>query len=185
MLRALDRAQAYSLTEDDISRLISLRHPNGTVRIVLYPELAKYESLEQLFSEAPDGIVLFYETSSSIEGHWCSFWPDSGRKTVHFFDPYGLQPDEAIRYSTYIKTPLLAPLIHSEGAWSVDASSQRLQSEDKGVATCGRWATVRLLLKSLSHMQFARLFSKAGGLDGDLWVTSLSLLALPKDYSFV
>ena len=77
-----------------------LKHILGDCKIITYPELAKYNSLDELLPKQYDFvIVLLLETNQS--GHWCALLRCSS--VFEWFDSYGFKVD-------YDLTHWLSPL---------------------------------------------------------------------------
>ena len=64
------------------------------LKIVMYPDLAKYSSIEQLLPNQNDYCVILIvesETKYSTVGHWCALLKYDG--IYEWFDPYGNDVD--------------------------------------------------------------------------------------------
>ena len=72
------------LSETDIKTIL------GDCKILTYPQLAKYNTLEELLPKPYDFcIILLLETQ--ISGHWTALIKNPSQ--VEFFDSYGNAPD--------------------------------------------------------------------------------------------
>ena len=141
----------HSLSDDDINKLLP------GVKIIAYPELAKYTHIEDAF-DAEGRVVILFETESKTVGHWIALHatPDGG---IEFFDAYGLRPDSEKRWLSKSKLvelhedePLLMDLLRDAEArgMPVTFNNTHFQSNSPSVQTCGRHCVVRLMGKGRS-----------------------------------
>jgi hypothetical protein len=152
----MQRELSYELTDEDLLRSC----PGSIVR--RYPELSRYQSLEQLFAETESKIVfLLILTLSESQGHWtCLFLRDDG--IVEWFDSYSCAPetellwlDAQTRARLGEDKPLLMPLLLAEEQERhVVYNRYDLQTIRQGINTCGRWSLLRALHKDLDDDQF-------------------------------
>jgi len=83
-----------------------------------------------------------------------------GDNTIEFFDSYGGKPDsqrewlseEQLEYLDE-EEPTLTQLL-KRSRYRVYYNTYEYQKDKKDVATCGRWATARLICKDMSNLQF-------------------------------
>jgi len=146
-------------------------------RIVVYHDLARARSLRDVMG-ADQEIILLYETTGQNVGHWTTMWTTPSG--IYFFDPYGLHPDQELRWNTFDKTPYLTRLIQQDGRplyWN----QTDLQAKHEDVNTCGRHSAMRLRWKRLSHDQYAHVLQSKPGLNPDMVVTMLTYVALHDD----
>lgn len=140
-------------------------------KIVMYCDIHKYKSLDQLLS--PYGsVVILYMTKQNY-GHWvCLFMRRDG--VIEFFDSYGncdgrrMVPDSEFHYisksfrqQSYQNYPYLTKLLYDSN-YPVEYNHYNFQDEKKGVNTCGRHCVVRLLNKNLTLNQYINEFQKSG-----------------------
>ena len=64
--------------KDDLAKPDVARLTNGLYEIVLYEDIAKYKTLQELLGKN-NGVVLLYQTTSKYEGHWVCMWVDTVR----------------------------------------------------------------------------------------------------------
>lgn len=147
-----------ALSSTDILQLL-----NHQTRIVLYPELYNYQSIEQLLQ--PYGsFVLLILTKGPAYGHWvCVLDRPDG---IEFFDPYGIIPDREFEWLTARKrrelhqpTNRLSLLLYrsQKQGTPINYNDTRLQRMKEGISTCGRWCVMRILNQDLPIDDFARL----------------------------
>ena len=127
----------------------------GKTRVVPYHELNNYGSIQQLLH--PFGsVVILFETSQNV-GHFTCLYFDA-QERLHFFDPYGMSPDEDLHYARYDDTPYLSLLLKKYPAPLV-MNQTRYQTWAEDINTCGRWAGLRIRTKALFDPQgFEELF---------------------------
>lgn len=163
----LQHAEQYALSDQDI-RTIS-RAMQVPTDVVVYQNLKRYNTIEQLFSQNNRAVVLFYPTQSGNVGHWTLLLKHQNGH-YEFFDPYGIVPDSEIEYSNFLRenkpiardgkpylTHLLEPVRDR-----LDVNRTRLQSHFDHVSTCGTHCMVRLLYASWPIQSYVRLYGKNG-----------------------
>ena len=130
-------------------------------KLVMYPDLAGYNDINQILSQQNDYFVLYFETTSKTQGHYeCIFRYGNN---YHFWDSYGLGVSDDKKYiekATLIKLnefkPYLPDLINKSVAngdkW--DYNLIDYQSWKNDVATCGRHVCTRILNRHLTEKQY-------------------------------
>jgi hypothetical protein len=169
--RLVNYFRGTDLSGNDIVKLIG-KPP------VLYSDLKNYKTLNQLLGRE-SYVVLLYQTSSKTTGHFVCCFIRAG--TIHFQDSYSFKYDTEQQYTPYDE-PLpryLTQLIESDGR-PVVWNKHDYQAKSSSVATCGRWSCLRILLKSISDMDFQHLFytNKDAFLTSDNLVVMLTLVGL-------
>jgi hypothetical protein len=163
----------YSLSDADIKNICE-----NKVKIISYEQLKNVQSIDELLNPF-DAVVILYQFEK-YSGHWVSCMKYGN--TIELFGSYGLDVDEQLSFSDYdklqhggIAVPYLTQLL-SKTSYRILHNHTKLQSDKKDVATCGRYAALRIRLRNLSLETFVNLFTKATGLSNDEWVTSLTIL---------
>jgi len=136
-------------------------------RVVLYDEIIKSSSLKQIF-KGQDGVIVFYpnmETDNVLAGHYVALIKDDKKKTIYYYDPYGLvvdqakyfskQRDELYKEQNNSLVKLLLKLV--KRGWTVDYSEYPHQSKDPRVSTCGRHSLMRNKFAFLSNDDYNKL----------------------------
>lgn len=172
MNKTLKKLEGTSLSGRDIINLCG-----GKVKVVVYDELNRYNSIDELL-EPYDSVILLYRSSENF-GHWCGI-NKIKKNTVEFFDPYGLMVDAELGWNTdrvntklnQEHTVLSNLLLNSK--YNIDYNEHKFQSMKDNVNTCGRWCVIRTILKDISLEDFAKLF-KSRNVDNDLLVTYLTM----------
>ena len=162
----ISNLERYPLSGEEVSRIA-----NG-VPVVPYHELVNYESIQSLLG-VQKAVCILFETTYDV-GHYCAlYFTDLG---LHFFDPYGMKPDQELKYATYNQTPYLSLLLQKyEGPLFVNR--YRYQTWSRGVNTCGRHAGVRLRTRHVfSDEEYRALLGKPANNNADWYVSALTLL---------
>jgi hypothetical protein len=138
----LEKAKLYALSDEDIEDLLG-----EDIFICVYPYLNEVEHIDQIFDDKGRCMLLFNTVDDST-GHWVCLSKKGNR--IDFFDPYGLKPDEPMKWLTETKrddldmeTKQLTKLLKSSG-YQVYYNNFEFQS-DKNSNTCGRHCCARLL----------------------------------------
>ena len=145
------------VSADDFKKTI----PN--VKIIRFPELAKYNNINQVLPNPTDCAILFLideQTPTANIGHWTCIMKHDGK--FEFFDSYGLSPSgdlshipmqDRVRFGEnhdYLKELIGGKLRHNP----ID-----YQSWKTGINTCGRFTLIRILA-FMSGITDARQFYK-------------------------
>lgn len=145
-----------------LSSLDLLKNCGNDMKIVSYPDLINYNSINQLFGNKKC-IILLYLTKKNY-GHWTLITKHPNY--YEHFDSYGVEPDKELlftnvhfRLNNNMFYPLLSYLYYKSKK-PIHYNPIRLQAMKKGVATCGRWCLVRYYLKNKypNVDDFAKLF---------------------------
>jgi hypothetical protein len=169
------RAEAYSLGDNDIKRLLGA----GT-KITTYTDLNKVHHINEIFDGKGRAVVFFPQESASV-GHWIGLIKD-GRQ-IEFFDSYGNYPDKQkpdieTQRELQIDQPLLTKLLEDSGC-RVIYNKVALQKTRDDVQTCGRHVVCRLLYSKYPIARY-RTMIKSTGLSPDEFVTKETLPILGK-----
>lgn len=160
--------EAKAFSSQDIINVCGVRN------ILEYGQLRAINSLNELLGRERAAVILF-ETREHF-GHWVCIH-QTGNKTAEFFDPYGLEMDEELkfvpenmRYVLGEATPHLSHIVKKSG-WDVVSNKTQLQRFKEHVNTCGRWVSARLRLRKMPLRVFVRVFT-SGQPSPDEMVTS-------------
>jgi hypothetical protein len=170
----------YSLGDDDIENILQ-----DKVRIISNTELHAFKgNLDQLLE--PFGyFILLYESKRGY-GHWIAVIK-MGEDLVEVFDSYGIfKPDEELdninvtfKRQSKQDYPYLRRLLYDSG-YRVEYNNYPLQSEDPEVATCGRYAVTRILLRDLALKEYVASLRGVKGMSPDDVVTYLTNMIMKK-----
>jgi hypothetical protein len=147
------KIQAYEdvpLSDGDLRKVL------GGVRIVMYPDIHKMGSLDEVMG--PNGAAIILFESRPSYGHWCAVFRGAGgdHGLVEFFNPYGGYPDDTLKLidkefaaETAQDAPYLSKLM-MRSPYRLSYNQYAFQKYGSGVKTCGRHCASRLLLRALS-----------------------------------
>jgi hypothetical protein len=172
----LRKYEDIALSNKDIFKLL-----NGKVKIVVYPDLYKYNTLDQVMGPHKACILLFEARKNY--GHWvCIF--KLNENTVEFFNPYGGFPDDSLKFinqdfrkETHQDIPILSQLM-IDSRYKLTYNEFIFQQHSKDIKTCGRHCVVRLLFRDLSLYEYEELLkyiSDQTNLNYDEIVTLLTI----------
>lgn len=183
----IDKFKSIPLSNYDIEDLL-----DGQVNIVMYPDMHKYKSLDELLYPYKCCIIL-YETAPR-KGHWVclTLRPDIHMKkngecqiVLEYWNSYGSSkddattgmPDDELKFipkdfaiESNQDYPYLTRLI-LDCNYKLTFNEFPFQKLKAGISTCGRWCVLRCLLKELSLEEFRDLFL---GLYGDEYISLLT-----------
>jgi hypothetical protein len=149
-MEPIEEVAEYSLSDEDLRNLLN------TTRILPYPELKQFRTLDDAFDEEGRLIVLYL--TSPQAGHWVCLW--RGEDGIHYFDPYGKRPEEPKTWLTRQQnwdlnqsSNELSRLLKASGR-PVYYNRVSYQSDDPDVNTCGRHVASRLILKDKTDKQY-------------------------------
>jgi hypothetical protein len=153
----------YSLSSVDISNVF-----NHKCTITLYADLKHMEAIDQLFGKYDVAFIL-YQTAPTY-GHWVVLCKHKGH--LYFFDPYGIFPDDELKYCYKPFGPWLSQLILGSN-YTLSYNKYKLQNINKqDISTCGRWCCLyAYCFDDTSFKQFAQIFD---GFDADECITFLT-----------
>ena len=160
-------AESYDLSAKDIEDICE-----NKVKITAYSELVNVNSLDEIFSPEGNAIIL-YQTKQNF-GHWVALLKNETH--IEFFDSYGFKMDEELSFATYNNTPYLTNLFKKSGEQLI-YNDVRLQKFAHEINTCGRWTSLRVVLRDYPLNDFIDMFKSNGSAyDGDFWVSSLTII---------
>lgn len=147
-----EQVEQVSLSADDIRKMLG-QHATS-VRVMLYDDLSKYRTLDDLLADHVAAIVLLQiqGPGESAVGHWIAL-VDLG-DTIEHFDSYGLTMDEELAKTH--ESPYLKAMM-TDSKRLVIQTRARLQAQKADVNTCGRWCVARIL-SQMGTDEFARFF---------------------------
>lgn len=163
----LKQQENVDLNEDNIKDITK-----GKCNIVVYHEIPKYNSVDDLLGEFGACIIL-YETREDF-GHWVVLMK-IGDNQLEFFDSYGFQMDTELKYAVYDNTPYLSNLV-SKSSYDLKQNTVRLQTMAEEVNTCGRWASTRIVMRDMPLDKFINIFKRNANFQPDWYVSALTYL---------
>jgi len=168
----IENAEKVLLTANDILRLT-----NDEVKIVIYDDLEKYKTIDEVFGNK-NAIVLLYQNTQN-SGHWVLLMKQSP-KILYWFDSYAFQLDQEIKWSSYLlnkgylKNPPLTYLIKNS-PYKLLQNKVKYQELANAVNTCGKWCITRFNYRHLTDKDFKTFMLGSKHYNGDFWVSILTI----------
>lgn len=152
MEKALSSIDLYELFENKI-------------KILSYSDLVNYETISEVFGKY-DVVFLLYETKENF-GHWVVLCQNN--TTIFFFDPYGLFPDDQLKFVDFafrithnMLIPYLSILLILSPKRVVYNPYQFQDINNYSIATCGRWCSLfTYFYESISIPEFFNMFKNS------------------------
>jgi hypothetical protein len=91
----VENVEKYPLSDSDIRKIIGSK-----TKIIKFSQLANYNSIEQLLPHNGAYLVLLFESAMN-SGHWTALLRYND--TIEFFDSYGGEPHDILRWTPLIK----------------------------------------------------------------------------------
>lgn len=155
-------------------------------KLITYPDLKRYQSIEEVFGNKNKVIILYVhdESNSSISGHWCCVirHPNS----YEFFDSYSMMPDDIIimkskkdRLNTHQEHNYLSKLLFDSDD-PIEYNEYPYQEVSNDINTCGAHTGIRCRFSDISLPDYQHIFNtlKSHGVDTDKIVIELAKLFL-------
>ncbi len=157
MRNLLDKYKSIALSNFDLIDLVQ-----GGANVEVYPEIHKYESIDELLGPH-EACFLLFETKPKF-GHWCALVKYGD--TVEFFDPYSGYPDNVLEFipddfkkQSKQNYPYLTKLLY-ECPYEIEFNDHKYQKKGKDINTCGRHCACRILHKDLDLKEYDKLIKK-------------------------
>ncbi len=172
----VDYYESIALSDKHIFNILG-----GKNNLVLYPDLIKYSSIDEVLG--PNGMcVLLFEAKKNY-GHWCCLWK-LDENTVSFFNSYGGFPDDSLKFIpehfaeiSNQNYPYLSILL-DKSPYELTYNERQYQKKGKGINTCGRHCSVRLICRHMDddqYNEFIKFFTKRYSINPDELVTLLTM----------
>jgi len=168
LVNLLKNGEQHDLTSKDIEKIT-----NNKCKIVSYHNLETIKSIDDLLTNN-GACVILYETKHNF-GHWTALIRQSPN-TLEFFDSYGFQLDQELNYAKYNNIPYLSNLVKASNYNNIIQNKHRLQQYAHEINTCGRWTSLRVVMKNMPISDFVKLFSTDKSFNGDFWATALTYI---------
>jgi hypothetical protein len=152
---SLERLKDIALSNHDITKLLQ-----GKVNIILYPDIHKYTSIDQLLDNH-DACIILYESKPNY-GHWTALTRHGDK--IEFFNSYGGDktglPDASLglinpkfREKSNQVIPHLKMLMF-KSPYELNYNEFQFQKKDYNVKTCGRHCVVRCFYKNMNIYEY-------------------------------
>lgn len=172
----IDKYKDIALSDKQVLNLIDKK-----ANLILYPDLHKYNTIDEILRPY-NACILLFEAKPNY-GHWCCIFKID-ENLLEFFNPYGGYPDDSLDYipmrfrkiSNQYYPHLSYLMLNSP--YELSYNEHKFQKHDKNIKTCGRWCALRLICKDMSLKQFHKFINygtDALGIDGDKFVTLLTM----------
>lgn len=155
----MDPLLYHSLSGSNIEHLL-----DGKIKIIRYPELKNYKSIDELLN--PYGRVMMLYESVPKYGHWVLIFKNKkkGKDIINFFDSYGFYfPNDEMKYinpefleMNDMDPTYLYKLLFSK--YPVEQNDYVFQDRKKKYQTCGYWCVCRLYFDFLTLDEFKKMF---------------------------
>jgi hypothetical protein len=171
--------QNIALSDADLFKLL-----DGKNKMVLYPDLHKYNNIDEVLGE--HGMCTLLVESQPNYGHWVAVWK-LNENTVSFFNSYGGLnagwPDDVLKYVpkefaevNFENYPYLSELL-LKSPYKMTYNEYKYQKMCPDVKTCGRHVAVRLFCRDLNDKQYydyIKHYENMLGCDADEFVTLMT-----------
>lgn len=153
----IDELRVYediALSDGQLLNLI-----DGKAKLVLYPDLVKYDNIDEVLGNHGACILLFEARPNY--GHWTCIHRTGDN--VEFFNPYGGYPDDSLQYipmhfrkisNQY--EPYLSKLMY-DSPYQLSYNEHKFQKHGKDIKTCGRHCALRLIYRNLSLPEYTEM----------------------------
>lgn len=155
----------YALSNEDVQKIAG-----DDTKVINYPDLYQYKSIEQLFNNTQKVIILYLtdvdHQDQSYFGHWVALTIRENH--IVFFDSYGYMPDSEIKFnksqqkreelnqtSNYLTKLLYEYCLKGK---IVEYNQYKFQKKGGRIATCGRWASIQTRFKNIPLDTFQKVF---------------------------
>lgn len=141
---SIKQKQKEPTSDTDLYRLM-----DGKIKIITYPELIKYNTIEELLHPYDKVIILYLQKKGY--GHWVCLFKEGN--LIEHFDSYGYFPDDELDFKMdeYFRTvnnmqyPMLGLLLYEAfDRYEMTFNEHKFQKKDNSTSTCGRHCIVRL-----------------------------------------
>lgn len=154
---------------------------NNRNKLVLYPDLIKYNSIDDVLGKYGMCTLLF--EAKKNYGHWCCLWK-LNKNIVSFFNSYGGYPDDSLEYIpehfaeiSNQNYPYLSILL-DKSPYKLTYNEYDYQKKGSDIKTCGRHCAVRLICREMTdneYYNYVKLFCKKYKINPDEFVTLLTM----------
>jgi hypothetical protein len=146
-MNKLKHYENIALSNHDILRLL-----NNKCNIILYPDLPKYNNINELL-DPYNACIILYESKPAY-GHWCALTKRDD-DIIEFFNPYGGIPDCCLkqinlefRKKSNQLIPRLTQLMENS-PYELHYNEFKFQELGYDIKTCGRHCCIRVFCKDI------------------------------------
>ena len=176
-----------SIYVDDLDLVDVKTLTNNKCPIVLYDNLDINDDILEVIGKNNRCFLLFPTVHGSNNGHWLSLILYENTNTLLHFDPYGLDVQQELTYSTsrHVEANILGKLYakaQQQHGTKIIFNTVKYQKLTNGINTCGRHASIRLRFHYLTPTQYENLMMKQT-MSPDWLVSILTFLELFENQS--
>ena len=170
-----------SIYVDDLDLVDVKTLTNNKCPIVLYDNLDINDDILEVIGKNNRCFLLFPTVHGSNSGHWLSILYNDKTNTLEHFDPYGLDVNQEMTYSSsrHVQANILGKLYAKaqQKGIKIIFNNVRYQKLTNGINTCGRHCAIRLRFHYLTPTQYENLMMKQT-MSPDWLVSILTFLEL-------
>jgi hypothetical protein len=148
------------LNKKSLSNFDILKLTGNNTKIITYPELSKYKTIDELLKPYGSCVILYL--TKQDYGHWVCLIKQPNN-VIEFFDSYGYPVDkqlkfvnEQLRKDLDTKTPHLSYLLY-KSPYKVIFNDAKLQKLQKDINTCGKHVAMRILFKDIPIDEYTKI----------------------------
>lgn len=163
-MEILKQIENIALSNKDLLKIV-----DGKANIIIYSNIYKYRSIDDLINPYGAAFILFQ--SRPHYGHWCLLFRTNDRK-LEFFNPYGGYPDDSLDYinsdfkkKSYQDKPYLSKLL-LKSPYDLEYNEFDFQKEKNDIKTCGRHCAMRLICRYLNIYEYKDFLDKIKSITG-------------------
>lgn len=154
-----------------------LEATDNKTRIMTYPEIHKYDTIDQIL-EPHNCCVILYESKPKY-GHWVCILKHPNN-VLEFFDPYGFSVDEQFKFinedyrkQSHQSYPLLCRMFLNS-PYRIQINKMKIQKYEKDVSSCGRHCAFRIISRDVPLNEYQKMMKKENNYDADDKITLLT-----------
>lgn len=170
--------------DKSLSGLELLKGLDNKAEIIIYPDLLKYKTIDEVFKNKDVVFLLYtYKKDPNFYGHWTVLIKYPDNKTIEFYDPYNYKMDDELKFvpNAFKKKynmlfPYLTKLLYNS-KYKIEYNNYKFQAKAKDINTCGRHVLIRAVLRDINIDEYYKLMKylkKETGLNYDELVTYLT-----------
>jgi len=152
----INQLKQYALSDSEIQKV-------SGYKLLIYPELYKYDSLEHLLHVNNGSVLIMYmQNIGGSFGHYTVLNKISDNEVEHF-DSYGLYPDKEFKFSDYNVNKkfkqnhtYLSYLLY-KSPYKLSYNHHQFQTKIPATQTCGFHCVNRLKYKNLSLKEYKKM----------------------------
>lgn len=148
------------------------------IKILKYGQLKNFKNIDDAFNPY-DAIALLYESKPNY-GHWVLLLRHPKKKTIEFFDSYGIFPDDQLKkipneinkmvgQGFIYLTKLLV-----DSPYKIIYNRVPVQEMGRKISSCGRHLCLRYLLKHVPLKKYIKILTSDSCNNSDDIVTYLT-----------